>query len=188
MTSAEHEEELHAYLDGELSEAEYARVERELMASEEDRATLLAFGQLGELLRKEAAEASTDLPTEDLYARVRAQIDEDKRLGRGYMQVIPGGKGRSFTTVGVVLAIAAAAALGFFARDGFSAGSGHTVIADGTRDGGAPHPVAVLEEPTQGSEVVEVDFGGNAGTVFAVPGSAGQPLAVVWIEDEKPSL
>jgi len=135
MTSAQHEEELHAFLDEELPEGDLARVEQELMASEEDR--------------------------------------------------------RSYMGMGVVLAIAAAAALGFFARDGFSAGRSNNggQIAQGGSDGGAvPQPVAVLEEPRQGSEVVEVDFGGNAGTYFAVQGSAGQPLAVVWIEDEKPSL
>ena len=41
-----------------------------------------------------------------------------------------------------------------------------------------------LVEPPHGSEVVEVDFGENAGTVFEVEGEAGEPIAVVWIADD----
>ena len=39
-------------------------------------------------------------------------------------------------------------------------------------------------DEARGTEVVEVDFGENSGTVFNVEGGAGQPLAVVWIDDE----
>ena len=41
----------------------------------------------------------------------------------------------------------------------------------------------VIEAPP-GSEVEVVDFGSNTGTVFAVKGEAGEPLAVVWLSDE----
>jgi hypothetical protein len=37
----------------------------------------------------------------------------------------------------------------------------------------------------RGSEVVEVDFGANTGTIFEVEGGAGESLAVVWIDDEQ---
>jgi hypothetical protein len=29
-----------------------------------------------------------------------------------------------------------------------------------------------------------VDFGSNTGTVFAVKGEAGEPVAVVWLDDK----
>ncbi|MEM9192371.1 MAG: hypothetical protein AAGF12_24565 [Myxococcota bacterium] len=56
----------------------------------------------------------------------------------------------------------------------------------------SPNPTAVtveesgmtIVEAPQGSEVVEVDFGDNAGTVFEVEGEAGEPIAVVWISDD----
>jgi hypothetical protein len=41
---------------------------------------------------------------------------------------------------------------------------------------------------TRGSEVLEVDFGEYAGTVFKVEGAAGQPLSVVWISDEEVAI
>ncbi len=45
--------------------------------------------------------------------------------------------------------------------------------------------VITTVDPPHGSEVVEVDFGENTGTVFAVEGNTGEPLAVVWIDDEQ---
>lgn len=180
MTDPRHEDELHQLLDGELSEREQLRVEAEL--SETDRADLAAFGELGDMLRTHADQIAAELPSDALFAQIEARVAEDKRLGRGYMHVIVGeGRRKAVTGIGLALAIAAAAALGIFVRE-----SGPQPIAEHTPDAG--QAVAVLVEPVMGSEVVEVDFGGNAGTVFAVEGSAGQPLAVVWIEDEKPSL
>jgi hypothetical protein len=40
----------------------------------------------------------------------------------------------------------------------------------------------------RGTEVLEVDFGSNAGTIFNVEGGAGESLAVVWIDDEEVGL
>ena len=36
-----------------------------------------------------------------------------------------------------------------------------------------------------GTEVLEVDFGVNTGTIFNVEGGAGESLAVIWIDDEE---
>ena len=174
MNAARHEEELHAFLDQELSEEERTRVEQEL-PSAEDQANLQAFAQIGDLLRQHAEQASEELPSEDLFAAIRGRVDDDVRLGRGYMRVVQGGEQRQqrrvFTGVGVVLAIAAALVLGLFAR------RPDAPIAENVPDAGEPggSVVAVLEEPTLGSEVDEEDFGGNAGTVFAVEGAQGQP-------------
>jgi len=180
MTDPRHEEELHMLLDGELPESDIARFEQEL--SEVDSADLRDFGRLGDLLRTRSEDVAVDLPSDALFAKIEAQVAEDKRFGRGYMRVIRGGgRRKAVAGLGLGIAIAAAAALGIFARK-----TTPQPIAQGTPDGG--QAVAVLLEPVLGSEVVEIDFGGNAGTVFAVEGSAGQPLAVVWIEDEKPSL
>ena len=51
--------------------------------------------------------------------------------------------------------------------------------------------VVVAEDPEVivashlGTEVEEVDFGSNIGTVFQVPGEQDVPVAVVWISDEE---
>ena len=54
---------------------------------------------------------------------------------------------------------------------------------------GDPGPSdGMASSAVRGSEVVEVDFGANTGTVFEVAGQAGQPLAVVWISDEEVAI
>jgi hypothetical protein len=40
------------------------------------------------------------------------------------------------------------------------------------------------ETPTGHSEIVDVDFGSNAGTVFDIPMSDGPSIPVVWIDDD----
>jgi hypothetical protein len=72
-------------------------------------------------------------------------------------------------------------------------------------EGGPPAPVAEVVAPSvpenqelviedepevlvathQGSEVEEIDFGSNMGTVFQVLGEQDVPVAVVWISDEE---
>lgn len=56
----------------------------------------------------------------------------------------------------------------------------------------APQPEVVVEDDPEvivathlGTEVEEVDFGTNIGTVFQVPGEEDVPVAVVWISDEE---
>ncbi|MCB9659841.1 MAG: hypothetical protein R3B40_13690 [Polyangiales bacterium] len=55
----------------------------------------------------------------------------------------------------------------------------------------APAPMVVEDEPEvivashHGTEVEEIDFGANMGTVFQVPGERNVPVAVVWISDEE---
>jgi hypothetical protein len=43
----------------------------------------------------------------------------------------------------------------------------------------------VIVATHHGTEVEEVDFGSNSGTVFQVPGEQDVPLAVVWVSDEE---
>jgi hypothetical protein len=55
----------------------------------------------------------------------------------------------------------------------------------------ADGPLVVDDEPEvivathHGTEVEEIDFGSNMGTVFQVPGERDVPVAVVWISDEE---
>lgn len=47
----------------------------------------------------------------------------------------------------------------------------------------APELNAVAEAEGNRTEVLEVDFGTNVGTIFAVEGDEGQRYAVVWLDD-----
>jgi hypothetical protein len=54
--------------------------------------------------------------------------------------------------------------------------------------GGPSQRTATPTPIARGTEVLKVDFGPNTGTIFEVEGGAGQPLAVVWIDEEEVGL
>lgn len=189
------EEKLQRYFDGDLPEGEAEEVRRALESSEEERARLEQLVRLRSLIAMAAEDAAADLASDVLFAKVRTGIEEQKRAGYGEpFRVVDGeGKGRRPQHVegwkvglaaGMGLAIAAAVLLFVLSTQP------DMPVAEAP---GAPETqvevdefaVTTLEAP-QGSEVEEVDFGSNIGTVFAVQGAAGEPIAVVWINDEAP--
>jgi len=129
-------------------------------------------GLLSEIVEERAATLS-EAESDALFARIEAAIDApaiaetepgaadqsesaiEETPRRGLRLLRGGGAG----VLGGVLA--AAAALFFVLRPG----------------------VAPAPEAPRGSEIVEVDFGMNAGTHFSVEGEQGEQLAVVWIDE-----
>jgi hypothetical protein len=95
-------------------------------------------------------------------------------------------RSRRAIMVGVgALAAAAAAAIAYLGppdapRDGGVVATGPTV--GGTDLGPILDPTA--DEQLRRTEVLTVDFGMSAGTVFSVEGEAGARYAVVWLTDE----
>ena len=204
------DDRLQRYFDGDLDEAEAEEVRRALDVSENDRARLAALEHLHGLLADETLQPRLDgSEASALFDRIEASLGSSKEAGdetapRPALRVVDGG-GDSEATVPVegaplesgrpyrpeawriavpaAVALAAAAALALFlARDSEAPPNGDFVAEQNLR----PHvedPSLTVVEPPHGSEVVEVDFGDNAGTVFEVEGSAGEPIAVVWIAD-----
>lgn len=119
-----------------------------------------------EILREIAEERAHSLSPEasdDLFARIERAIDEEQEAERPSARILPfGGAGLTVT----VLAAAAAFVLVF-----------------GRRGAEPTEPKTATAPVQQGSEVLEVDFGSNAGTHFTVEGERGERLAVVWIDD-----
>jgi hypothetical protein len=118
-----------------------------------------------DILREIAEERALSLSSAesaDLFARIERDIERDGQEERPRLRLLPfGGAGVTVT----ILAAAAAFVLVFGRRN-----------ADPTQ----------VAEPTPahlGSEILEVDFGSNAGTHFSVEGEHGERLAVVWIDD-----
>ena len=195
---------LYRYYDGEVSEEERSEVRALLERDPEAARELHATEALGELLREALGEAPEgevgEIPSEAMFAAIEARLQapepeavppEAASAGTGEpsapaaegstqrpkLRVVRGGRSRWATGAmgAAVLAAAAAALLVLWPRRG-------------AHEEGAP-PLARQALPAAaavaGSEVEEVDFGQNAGTVFEVRGEAGQPLAVVWIEEEE---
>lgn len=182
------DDQIQRYFDGELSPTEAEALRQAIDASEKHQAKLEQLERLRSLVRLAAEESAVDLPADDLYARVKGELEATKR--REGLRGIEGGASRRRAVVGtaVGLALAAAVALALF-RPGATddspvarpeAETPETAVA--TTEQAEPQAPARGE---QGSRVEEVDFGGNTGTVFEVEGSAGQHIAVVWIDDQE---
>jgi hypothetical protein len=118
-----------------------------------------------EVLKEIADERAHSLSSSEsdaLFARIERAIDEEREAERPRLRVLP------FGGAGVTVTILAAAAA--------------FVLVYGRRNV-TPETEHALAPTHQGSEILEVDFGSNAGTHFTVEGEHGERLAVVWIDD-----
>ncbi len=171
MESPKTDETLQMLFDGELTPDEEAALRRSLEESPESMAQLREWEQLREAMQTASGEWTGALDSDALFARIEAElavpdapvapIEPAVRA----LRVVPGGRERRIW--GAVAGGFAAAAAIFLAVMTWP---------------GVPSPSDV--PVARGSEVLEVDFGSNTGTIFEVEGSAGEMLAVVWIDDE----
>ena len=160
---------LQKYFDGELSENEAELFATELDGSAESRTELQGLEKLRSAMRTAAETWSHDLDSAALFDDVMRSIDQER--SRPPLRVIRGSE-RPAIRGGIALGLAAAAAV-LIAVLSWPSSDQKAVTSGG------------VQLAARGSEVEEVDFGTNTGTVFAVEGAAGQPLAVVWINDEE---
>ena len=113
-------------------------------------------------LADERARSLSDAQSDALFARIEGAIEREQEAERPRLRLLP------FGGAGVTVTILAAAAA--------------FVLVYGRRSA-PPETERVALPAPQGSEIVEVDFGSNAGTHFTVEGEHGEKLAVVWIDD-----
>ncbi len=176
MESAKTEDEtLQMFFDGELAPEEEAAVRRSLEASPEGSAQLREWEQLRVVMKSVSADWGAQIDSDALFARIEADLSApvipiDRPAPAPAFREVPGGRERRvWGAAAIGFAAAAAIFLAVFASP------------KGAPEEGAP---AVA----RGSEVLEVDFGANTGTIFEVEGGAGESLAVVWIDDEQVGL
>lgn len=192
------DDKLQRYFDGELRESEADEIRRAIEDSDEEQARLRQLERLRELMRLAADDTAVDLGSDELYAQVREGIDRQKRAGFGEgLRAVEGGKSgepqkktprRGAWIAGTAIAAAAAVAIVVMTRPGEPEQPEVARTEAPTRSTSpdkAASPSSVQIEAPGGSEVVEVDFGKNTGTVFEVQGDAGEAIAVVWINDEE---
>lgn len=171
MESAKTDEKLQMFFDGELAPEEEAAMRRDLERSAEGAAQLREWEQIREAMNNVSSEWADAIDSDALFARIEADIrtpaiPEPAVQAPPRLRVVPGGRERRVWGA-VATGFAAAAAI-FLAVVAWP--------AEQTPPG---------EEMARGTEVLEVDFGANAGTIFNVEGGAGESLAVIWIDDEE---
>ena len=173
------DDKLQMLFDGELAPDEEAAVRRGLEGSPEGLAQLREWEQLREAMQAASADWAGAIDSDGLFARIEAEIAAPEvpvdpvvkpaPSEPPVLRVVPGGRERR---------IWGAAATGFAAAAAIS-----LAVVSWPKE--APGPQA----PTaRGSEVLEVDFGSNTGTIFEVEGSTGVSVAVVWIDDEEVAI
>lgn len=177
---------LQRYFDGELSPVEERTVRARVEADPEAQAELAQMARLGELMQTAAEEMGGELDSDALFARVEAGIQKQEAAGFGErFQVITSEwvehkKGVVVPILGAT-AVAAAALLTVSAPGG--TGRDPELASQGTPVAGTEPGAPTPPPEVHGSEVEDVDFGANTGTVFTVD-SQGIATAVVWIADD----
>jgi anti-sigma factor RsiW len=174
------DETLQMLFDGELAPDQEAELRRDLQGSAEGMTQLREWEQLRRAMKTVSSGWAGQIDSDALFARIEAEVDaselplEQHKRERPALRVVPGGRERRvWGAVATGFAAAAVIFLAVMAWPESQQGPGELAGA-GTR--------------ARGSEVLEVDFGSNTGTIFEVEGGAGESLAVVWIDDEEVGL
>jgi anti-sigma factor RsiW len=167
------DELLQRHFDGELELAEQLETRKHLSDCTSCTARLHSLERLSKLVRMATEDATGNPDFGDMFSRIERAIDAS-----GGAVVAPNQKARAKwfrpATVSALggLAVAAAVLLMIYRQDVEPT----AVVPDpGT-------VLAVLDTPH--SEIVHVDFGANAGTVFEIAMADGTSTPVVWINDE----
>lgn len=179
------ERTLQRFFDGDLDEAELEAVQAHFDAAApelaaQEQARLDQLGNLSELFAF-TEDAADDLDSDALFAEIEKGIQASPQPR---LRLIEGAQKRRRNAFigGGIVAIAAAASLAYLLKP---APAGEIAVAPTSNvEMHIDDAPIVLPEAPGGSEVVDVEFGQSTGTIFEVAGDHGQPLAVVWIEDE----
>lgn len=177
------DEQLQLLFDGELAPEEEAAVRRGIEGSEEDLAQLRQLSRLRAAMKSASAEWAGEIDSDALFARIEAEIGTPADAAPLERQPLQKAAAAHPTPLRAVPAprerrIWAAVATGF-------AAAAAVFLAVVSWPSG---PNVDSASAVRGSEVVEVDFGGNTGTIFEVEGGAGESLAVVWIDEEEVAI
>jgi anti-sigma factor RsiW len=170
------DDKLQMFFDGELAPEEEAAVRRDLEGSPQGMAQLREWEQLRGAMKSVSSDWAGEINSDALFARIEAEISapaipiERLKQEQPALRMVPGGRERRVWGA-VATGLAAAAAV-------------FLVVMAWPKSASPPD----AQFRARGSEVLEVDFGSNTGTIFLVEGGAGESLAVIWIDDEEVGL
>ena len=166
-------EELMRLVDGELDPARAAEVEAFVRADARARAYVESLKFAARLVEIEALERADAGGADGIAALVMAEVEKTRERG------VPARVSGRVRVVVAGAALAAAAAAVLWATRDDRVPYTPTAVAAGVT---LPTPAHDEEAPT--TEVLAVDFGARAGTIFYVPSGAATTTAVVWLTDD----
>jgi len=178
------DELLQRYFDGELSNGSATEVKQHLESCAECQRRHRSLTRLHKLINVTATDAAKGVDFDALFGRIEAGVEEESEQRKvvSIQEWLSSTRLRKPLLV-APLAIAAAAALFIifqnarseqFARDNYGQKNGEkTALVE-----------SQIPQQPPNSEVVEVDFGVNSGTVFEIALAEGVSTPVVWINDD----
>ena len=176
------EELLQRYFDGELAETPAAQVAQHVQGCPHCTARHRALSGLHRAISVASEDGASGVDFEALFGRIEQGVRERSSPGLGERLSMRWGgravqRSRRFW-MPAAGALAAAAALLVFLRNAPQQRQPPDAVPEATALAG--------EQPAPfiNSEIEQVDFGSNAGTVFEVALAEGVSTAVVWINDD----
>lgn len=180
------DESLQRHFDAELEAGERAHAHAHMAACSDCARRFDALLRLHRLLSMAAEHNAADVSFDGMFERIEAGIAgaqdaraADKRPARvvtlaNYRRIMP-----AFAAVAVAAAVLLMVAV---PRTAERDDKGRVGATPDRESEGAATPAA--HAAAGRSEIVQVDFGGNAGTVFEIALADGSSTPVVWINDE----
>ena len=189
------EELLHRYFDGELRPARAATVMQHLERCPQCSERHRALAALRGMIDLAADESSRNVDFEALYGRIERGIREQRapglleRLGVWWRDLSEQRPGQVWVPAAAL--VAAAVVVVVWTKSTAPVAPAPQVRAPSGAlpspfDPGTmpPKPPPTALAAAGNSEIVQVDFGGNAGTVFEIALADGVSTPVVWINDD----
>ncbi len=185
---------LQRFYDGELTPVEARAVRSQIDHDPEAQRRLAQLGHLSDMLHQAAQDMGMGLDSAALFDGIEAGLKRDTDMGVGArLRVISSEwmehKRGSLISLGAAVGIAAAALLAAIvptAEDTTGVARSAPRPREERQQRLAVAAPAVGTE-VHGSQIENVDFGHNTGTVFEIE-SEGVRTAVVWIADEEEDL
>jgi anti-sigma factor RsiW len=173
---------LQRYFDGELSGKRCEGVQEHLESCELCQKRQESLSKLHELFAQNAEELARDVNFDLLYRRVASEIARQKPAGlleklRAWWEGLNAWQPRVWAPATAVAL--AAVALVVFTRPR------EPELLESANGKQTPQSMVAA---TSSSEIVRVDFGDKAGTVFEVALAEGITTAVIWINDDIENL
>lgn len=176
------DETLQRLLDGDLNAREAKQARDVIAKSEADAARYRSFQRLHGLMQVAADEMATGLDSDAMFRNIEAGIANDRPgvlalLGAWFSEFFEH-RSQVWMPMAGASVVAAAVLLTFYSPEP----PHESAVVSG---GGEPAAVVPVEAaPAPSSEIVQVDFGANSGTVFEIALAGGKSTPVVWINDD----
>ncbi len=183
--SDNHDDCLQRYIDGEASPQECHEVEKKLAASASYRAEHTRYLQLRDSMKRWGDNVQLPVDSEMLFQRILDDIDQQGVVpSTQKAPLIPFKKKQSkallrWLSISVTTTALVAAAWMLWIQPRLNSVTSQSLALPSFATTEDPASV-----PLGGSAVIEADFGGNTGTVFAVEDKAGHSIAIVWINEQ----